>query len=412
MMLVRSSHRRSTVGRQLAILGGEPAFKEPVHVGRPNVPDPEGFLNSISDILERRWFTNQGPVVRKFEDRLTAFLGVKHVIAICNGTIALELAERALELSGEVIVPSFTFVATAHSLQWQGIRPVFCDIDPHSHCLDPAKVEQQITERTTAILAVHLWGRPCQVEELEEIASRRGLHLLFDAAHGFGCTYRGRMIGNSGDAEIFSFHATKFFNTFEGGAIATNDDELAQRLRLMKNFGFSGMDRVDHVGTNGKMSEVSAAMGLAGLDSLADFVSSNRINYMAYRRHLAELNGITMLQYDESERCNYQYIVIEVDERDAGLTRDQLLAALRAENVLARRYFWPGCHCMEPYRTLYPEAARALPVTEHVASRVIVLPTGSAVGVEDVEIICGIIRRALEHPGAVAEAVGDAPYGV
>ena len=181
---------------------------------------------------------------------------------MCNATVALEIAIRAMGMSGEVIVPSFTFVATAHALQWQEITPVFCDIDPRTHNLDPNRIEEMITPRTTGIIGVHVWGRPCAVDALAEIAQRRHLKLLFDAAHAFGCSYQGQMIGNFGDAEVFSFHATKFFNTFEGGAVVTNDDELAAKMRLMKNFGFHGYDNVIYVGTNGKMSEVSAAMGL------------------------------------------------------------------------------------------------------------------------------------------------------
>jgi dTDP-4-amino-4,6-dideoxygalactose transaminase len=248
--------------KQLAILGGSPAFQEPLHVGRPNIGGREQFMEYVNTIFENRWLTNRGPFVKQFEEELTNFLGVKHCITICNATIALEIAIRALGMQGEVIVPSFTFIASAHSLQWQEITPVFCDIDPHTHNLDPLCLEKLITPRTTGIMGVHLWGRPCAVNALQEIAGRRNLKLLYDAAHAFGCTDKGKMIGNFGDAEVFSFHATKFFNTFEGGAIATNDDELAARIRLMQNFGFAGFDNVVSMGTNGKMSEVSAAMGL------------------------------------------------------------------------------------------------------------------------------------------------------
>src|SRR4051794_25016690 len=197
---------------------------------------------------DKRWFSNQGPYVREFEDKLSKLLGVKHCIPVCNGTIAMELAIRALDLKGEVIVPSFTFISAAHALQWQEITPVFCDVDPKTHNLDPKKIEAMITPRTTAIVAVHTWGRPCEVDTLSRVARRNDLRLLFDAAHAFGCSHEGRAIGNFGDAEVFSFHATKFFNTFEGGAVATNDDELAARIRLMKNFGFQGNDNVVYIG--------------------------------------------------------------------------------------------------------------------------------------------------------------------
>ena len=256
-------------------------------------------------------------------------------------------------------MPSFTFVATAHAVRWHGLTPVFCDIDPDSHTLDPASVERMLTPGTTAILATHLWGRPCAVEALTELAQARSLRLIFDAAHALGCSHRGRSIGGFGDAEVFSFHATKFFHTLEGGAIATEDDMLAAALRLSRNFGFTGYDRVAGVGINAKMNEVSAAMGLTNLESIDSFIATNRRNYAAYRRGLSGMPGVRFVEYDERERQNYQYVVIEVDRLAAGLSRDALLRVLHAENVLARRYFWPGCHRMEPYRSLYPEARAA-----------------------------------------------------
>ena len=207
----------------LAVFSGIPGFSTPLYVGRPNIGDREQILARIGDLLDRRWLTNNGPLVQELEGRLTAYLGVKHCILMCNATVALEIAIRALGMKGEVLVPSFTFVATAHALQWQEITPVFCDIDPRTHSLDPASVERLITPRTTGILGVHLWGRPCAVEQLTTIARDRGLKLLFDSSHAFGCSHRGHMIGGFGDAEVFSFHATKFFNTFEGGAIICHD---------------------------------------------------------------------------------------------------------------------------------------------------------------------------------------------
>jgi dTDP-4-amino-4,6-dideoxygalactose transaminase len=404
----------------LAILGGNPAFAAPLHVGRPNIGDPGRFMTRIEDLFDRRWLTNNGPFVQEFEGRLAGFLGVKHCIAMCNATVALEITTRALGLHGEVIVPSFTFIATAHALQWQEITPVFCDVDPVTHNLDPRKVEALITPRTTGIMGVHVWGRPCAVEELTEIARRRHLRLLFDAAHAFACSHRGRNIGGFGDAEAFSFHATKFFNTFEGGAVTTNDDELATKIRLMKNFGFAGYDNVICVGTNGKMSEISAAMGLTGLESLDAFIAANQRNYTAYRAGLQNLPGIQLIAYDEAERNNYQYIVVEVDEAAAGIGRDDLVRVFHAENVLARRYFYPGCHQMEPYRSLFPRAGLSLPETEKLTRRVLSLPTGTAVGPEEIAGICQIIRLALAHgreicvrlnatsgPAAIGEA-GDA----
>src|SRR5215813_5840173 len=240
--------RKKKLLDDLAILGGAPAFTDELYVGRPNIGDHQRFLERVNDLLGRRWLTNNGPYVQEFEKRVADYVGVRHCITMCNATIALEIAIRALNLTGEVIVPSFTFVATPHALQWQEITPVFCDIDPRTHSLDPRQVERMITPRTTGIIGVHLWGQACDTDALEEIASRRNLTLMYDASHAFRCSHNGKMIGNFGRAEVFSFHATKFFNTFEGGAIVTNDDDLATRVKLMKNFGFAGFDNVIYLG--------------------------------------------------------------------------------------------------------------------------------------------------------------------
>lgn len=393
----------------LALYGGSPTFDQPLHVGRPNIGERQVLLNRINDLLDRRWLTNNGPFVQEFERRVAEYLGVKHCVAMCNATVALEIATRALGLQGEVIVPSFTFIATAHALQWQEITPVFCDVDPATHNLDPDKVEALITPRTTGIMGVHVWGRPCAVNALSEIAHRRGLKLIFDAAHAFGCSHNGQMIGNFGQAEVFSFHATKFFNTFEGGAVVTNDDDLAAKIRLMKNFGFSGYDNVIYVGTNGKMSEISAAMGLTGLESLDDFIDANRRNFTAYQAGLQDLSGIQLINYDTTERCNYQYVIIEVDEAVAGIGRDELVRILQAENVLARRYFYPGCHQMEPYRSYFPHAGLLLPETERLTQRVMSLPTGTAVGPVEIRDICDLIILAVQHSGELRRRAQQGP---
>lgn len=379
----------------LAIFGGAPAFQETLHVGRPNIGDRERLLKRINDMLDRKWLSNNGPYVQEFERRISDMIGVKNCISMCNGTVALEIAIRSLDLKGEVILPSFTFVATAHALQWQEITPVFCDIDPKTHTIDPSCIEKMITPRTTGIIGVHLWGRPCDIESLEEIAASHHLKLLFDAAHGFGCSYKGRMIGSFGSAEVFSFHATKFFNTCEGGAIVTNDDALAGKIRLMKNFGFSGYDNVIYIGTNGKMNEFSALMGLTNLESIDEFIAVNFGNYKTYEQELRDLAGVTLINYDQREKCNYQYVILEIDESITHVTRDQIVDILRAENVLARRYFYPGCHRMEPYRSYFPHARLVLPETESLANRVLSLPAGTAVGPDEIREICRIMRLAI-----------------
>jgi dTDP-4-amino-4,6-dideoxygalactose transaminase len=379
----------------LAILGGRPFTDVKLFVGCPNIGNREHLLHRINDLLDRRQLTNHGPYVEELERRVAAFTGVRHALAVCNATLGLELVLRALDLQGEVIVPSMTFIATAHALQWHGLTPVFCDIDPATHNLDPQQVERLINERTTGVIGVHLWGRPCEVNALADVAGRHGLRLLFDAAHAFGCSYQGRMIGGFGDAEVFSFHATKMLNSFEGGVIATNNDALAQRVRLLRNFGFAGYDNVVEIGTNAKMHEVSAAMGLTSLESFDTFVAVNRRNYHHYQARLAELPGVHLLRYNEAERCTYQYIVLEIDERLTHVSRDDLVDTLWAENVIARKYFAPGCHNMPAYRNQYPGAGLRLLATQRLAERVLVLPTGTAVGEGEIEAIGDVLQLAI-----------------
>lgn len=371
------------------------ARQPPLYVGRPNIGDRAALLARINGMLDRRWLSNDGPLVKEFEQQIASLLEVKHAVVLCNATVGLEIASKALELSGEVIVPSYTFIATAHALHWQGIKPVFCDIDSATHNLDPACIEKLITPQTTGIVGVHVWGRPCDTAAIEAVARKHRLKVMYDASHAFGCSVGGKMIGGLGACEVFSFHATKFINSFEGGAVTTDDDNLAEKMRLMRNFGFKGFDNVIHPGVNGKMSEVCAAMGLTNLEAMEDIVAVNRRNYLAYREGLRSVPGVSLIRYDENERNNYQYVVIEVDPDVCPRNRDEIIDALHAENVIARKYFWPGCHRMEPYRTEQPEADRNLPETGRVAARVIVLPTGQTVDEETVQRVCRIIKDAL-----------------
>lgn len=389
---------------QLAFMGGEPAFPYKLHVGSPNKINRDRLFQRINGILDRNWLTNRGPLVREFEQKIAEMIGVKHCIAMCNGTIALEIAIRALDLSGEVILPSLTFIATAHALQWQQITPVFCDVDPDTFTLDAEKVEKMITPKTTGIIGVHLWGRACEISELSDIARKNNLKILFDAAHAFGCTYKGNMIGSFGDVEVLSFHATKFFNTFEGGAVVTNDDNIAEKIRLMQNFGFVDMDKVIYIGTNGKMSEVSAAMGLTSLESLKDYVEINHSHYQQYKNELGDIPGIRMIEYSDSEQSNYQYIVLEIDENVTVINRDQIMEILHAENIIARRYFYPGCHRMEPYKSYFPNAGILLPVTEKITERILLLPTGTAITSKDIDKICSIIKLIISNSFEILES--------
>ncbi len=388
---------------ELAFFGGAPSFGKALHVGSPNIGNRARFLERINDMLDRRWLSNNGPYVKELEQKIAEFLRVEQCVLMCNATVALEITARALGLHGEVIIPSFTFVASAHALQWQEITPVFCDVDPITHNIDPRKIEALITPRTTGILGVHVWGRACDVKALQDITNKHNLRLMFDAAHAFACSYEGRMVGGFGNAEVFSFHATKFFNSFEGGAVTTNDGVLAKKIRDMRNFGFAGLDKVIDVGTNGKMSEISAAMGLTSFESIDEFINVNHKNYRTYQQALTGLPGIDMVKYDLHEKNNYQYIVIEVDEHVAGINRDLLVNILQAENVLARRYFYPGVHQMEPYRSYFPNAGLLLTETEKITQRVLQLPTGTAVSEDEILSVCQLIRYSVENASLIIE---------
>lgn len=394
----------------LAIFGGQPAFGKPVHVGAPNIGDRNRLHELLDDALDRRWLTNDGPYVQAFERRLTELLGVRNCVATCNATSGLMLVAKALGLRGQVIMPSLTFVATAHALAWQGITPVFCDVDPRTWTLDTAKAEGLITPETTAVLGVHLWGTPCDVTGLRGLTSHHGLKLVYDAAHALGSSYEGRPLGSFGDAEVFSFHATKLCNSFEGGVVATDNDDLAARLRLARNFGFADVDHVISLGINAKMPELNAAMGLVSLDSLDQFVAVNTVNLRCYREGLRGVSGLTLHDPGISDRSTaHQYVIVEVHE-EGGLSRDQLIQILTAENVAARRYFYPGCHRMEPYGSQYPDAAPHLPVTEGILQRTLVLPTGTATPVNAVDRICELIIFAVQKAEEIKMRLRTSQY--
>ena len=378
---------------ELAVLGGKAFFADPLHVGRPNIPPTDDVINRIRSALDNGWLTNDGPLVRELESKLAAYLDVPHCIAMANGTVAMEVLAKALNLTGEVIIPGFTFVATAHAFAWLGLDPVFCDIDPASHTIDVRSAEKRITERTSAIVGVHLWGAGCDVHALEQMAARHSIPVIYDAAHALGASVGNQRIGNFGTAEVFSFHATKFFNTFEGGAVTTRDADLAKRLRLLRNFGFSGYDDVVALGTNAKLSEAHAAMGLALIEQLDELLDRNTTTWMKYSDALRDIEPLARMQMQDGYDSNYQYVVVEVQD-DSPLTRDQLLNVLWHENVRARRYFFPGLHRMQPY------AARgdvSLPFTEQAADRVLVLPAGASMQANEIQAVVGLLKLALEN---------------
>lgn len=384
-----------------AVLGGRPAFDRLVTVGRPNLPEPGRFLPRVTRVLASGRLSNFGPEVASFEARVASLVGARHAVSTCNATVALELLLRTLEWRGEVILPSFTFIADAHAVRAVGAIPVFCDIDPATHCLDPAAVEAAITPRTSGILGVHLWGDRSAARALESVAERHGVPLVFDAAHAFGCAERHPPARLVGRAEVYSFHATKLVHTGEGGVVVTDDASLAAELRRRTNFGFAGEDDVVAVGSNAKLQELSAAMGHAMLDRLDAIVDHNRRNFQAYAIVLAALPGVSLRYTDTGQRHSYHYVVAEVDQDRAGLTRDELVAALRLENVIARRYFHPGCHRAVPYR----DARVELPMTEAVAERTLILPTGLAVSPDDARRLAFTIANLVARAHDVRDAL-------
>lgn len=394
---------------RLALLGGTPAFQEPLHVGRPDLGDRRRFLARVEDLLDRRWLTNDGPYVRAFERRVAERAGVRECVATASGTTALRLMLQALELEGEVILPAFTFVATGHAVLAAGLRPVLADVLPETGTLDPARVAELLSARTAAILGVQLWGRGCDAGALGALAAERGVPLLFDAAHAFGCTHGGEPIGRNGRAEVFSFHATKAFQACEGGAVVTDDEALAERVRLLRNFGFAGKGEVVASGENGRMSELHAAMGLTTLDAAEEIVRVNREHFARYAEALADLPGTRLLPAPSGERWHHHYVVLRVDAEVAGLHRDELMDVLWAENVLARRYFHPGLHHMEPYASDPQSAPRSLPATDRLCREVLVLPTGTNLSPDDVDTVGALVRAALADPDRVRAALRGRP---
>jgi len=337
------------------------------HVGRPNIGSRSDLHRYLDEILDSRWLTNGGQFVERFEEGIKHVTGVKHAVAVCNATTGLQVLAKCLDLSEEVIMPSHTFISTPHAFSWIGLKPVFCEVDPETHNIDPNRLKSLISDNTSAIVGVHLWGRPAPIAQLEQIAESRHLQLIFDAAHAFGCTRNGKHIGNFGDAEVFSFHATKFVNSFEGGVVVTNDDGLAGKLRLVRNYGFIDDGNLIGNGTNAKLSEIHAAMGVVSLEMMSRIMEWNVSCHFLIRESLKEV-GVKIVEYDEEEQNNFQYFIVEVDNRD------ERMRQLQEMNVLAKRYFWPGCHRMSPY--LLEDIV--LPITEELQERVLVIPLGIA----------------------------------
>ena len=344
-----------------------------IYVTKPSLPPLDEFLPYLEEIWTSRWLTNSGPFHQKLETELATYLGVEHLALVSNGTIGLVIALQALHISGEVITTPYSFVATAHSLLWNNLKPVFVDIDPTSCNLDPAKIEAAITPETTAILPVHCYGTPCDAEHIQRLADEYGLKVIYDAAHAFAVKENGESIFNHGDLSVLSFHATKVFNTFEGGAIICPDANMKQHVDYLKNFGFADEVTVTEPGINGKMNEFQAALGLLQLKHLQAAVDARKKIAQTYLWELHEVQGITCFQISTEVTPNYAYFPILVGP-NYPLSRDRLYAKLRDHGIYSRRYFYPLISNMPMYRNLPSAAPANLPVATRIAEQVLCLP--------------------------------------
>jgi dTDP-4-amino-4,6-dideoxygalactose transaminase len=380
--------------KHFAILGAEPMYAKPIPIGQLYFPSWERYEASFRGIFERHYYTNNGPLLTELEDKLQQFLGVKHAICVSNATFGLMMAAEAMNLFGKVILPSFTFIASAQSLSWTGIEPVFCDVDPLTHQIAINKLDALIDDQVTGIMGVNLWGGACNPVALEQYAQKHGLKLYFDSAHAFGCVVGSTNVANFGSIEVFSFHATKILSATEGGCICTNDDDLAARLRTIRpSYGDNNPVDVTKV-ANARMSEAQAAIALLSLEDFSQNQHNNETLFRLYEEKLKNIPGIKLVKPAGVTFSNYQYLVCEVDENIFGLSRDSLITVLKAENVNARRYFYPGTHCSIGYLKNLPAYKDSLPVTDHLCATCIQLPVGAMVDCDAVNGICEIIAKS------------------
>lgn len=397
----------SSAEPRLALLGNRsPAFASPLPVGQLNFPNWEKYEQAFRALFERQYYTNQGPLSEELEGKLAERLGTRHAICVTNATLGLIMTAEALGISGKVVLPAFTFVASAQSLLWAGLTPVFCEIDPTTHHLAPKQLECLLDqEQIGAVMGVNLWGGSCEPARLTDICQQRNVPIYFDSAHAFGCSVAGRPIGSFGQAEVFSFHATKVLSAGEGGCISTNDDALAERLRnIRSSYGIRQPVKVYRT-ANGRMSEAQAALALLSLEDFDDIVARNRALHEGYRQHLAGLPGLKVLEPQKVDDSNYQYLVCEVDTHQFGLDRDQLHQALRAENVLARRYFSPGAHRCPPFDAL----GALMPTTDAVCDRILQLPLGARIDMAGVARICELLHDCHRSAGVIRDRLEAAP---
>ncbi len=367
-------------------------LKQPVYVTQPIFPDLTKLGERLKDIWASKQLSNQGPVVRTLESELSDFLGAKYLSVFTNGTLALQLACKALNLTGEVITTPFTFAATIHVLDWCNLKPVFCDIDEATMNINPDHIERLITPSTSAIMPVHVFGNPCDVEKIQSIADKHGIKVIYDAAHAFGVKVNGTPIANFGDITMFSFHATKVYHTIEGGGLSFNNAELMQRANLLRNFGLMSDGDVYVSGTNAKLNEIQAAVGLLVLEEVELEIQRRKAVTNLYRGCLKNVSGITLNQDMEGVEHNYPYLVIRVNKEQFGMSRDDLYQKLVDNNVFPRKYFYPLCSNFKCYEAIESASKKRLPIANRVADSVLALPLYGQLEPSIVERICDIIK--------------------
>jgi dTDP-4-amino-4,6-dideoxygalactose transaminase len=349
-------------------------MNKPITVTQPCLPPLEEFIPYLQQIWQNKWLTNNGPLHQQLEKELAEYLGVKHISVFSNGTLALITALQALNITGEVITTPFSFVATTHSLWWNKIKPVFVDIEPEFLNLDPTKIEAAITPQTTAIMPVHVYGNPCKVKEIQHIADKHGLKVIYDAAHAFGVKINGNSVLNYGDLSVLSFHATKVYSTIEGGAIICHTEEMKHHIDNLKNFGFRGETVVEEPGINAKLNEVQAAYGLLQLKYVDGFIAKRKEITELYRSLFKDISGIHFLNDMEGVTHGYSYFPILIDKDKFGKSRDELYEHLKSHNIYSRRYFYPLISSFEPYNTLESSTPTNLKVAHKAAENVLCLP--------------------------------------
>jgi len=364
-----------------------------ITVTSPLLPPLEEFTPYLEDIWKRKWLTNNGHYHKELEKALCEYLGVKNLCLFSNGTLALITALQALRITGEVITTPYSFVATTHSLWWNGIKPVFVDIDPKTFNINPLKIEAAITPKTTAIMPVHVYGNPCDMEEIQKIADKYGLRVIYDAAHTFGVSLNGNSVLNNGDLSILSFHATKTYSTIEGGAIVCHDKKMKQRIDFLKNFGFADETTVVAPGINAKMDEVRAAYGLLGLKHVDAAIENRKAVAVRYREELKGIAGLSFMEDLPGVKHNYSYFPIFIDEEAYGMSRNDLYQKMKDLNILGRRYFYPLISDFSTYRGLDSSSVENLPVANRISNRVICLPMHHNLTSNDVERVINAIRK-------------------